>query len=34
MTRTLIVRHWFANPLWWDWHRWLYWNHEIRGVQH
>lgn len=29
--RTLIVRWSPANPFWWGWHRYLIWNHIIRG---
>jgi hypothetical protein len=27
----LIVRHSFANPHWWGWHRFLIWEHQRRG---
>ena len=28
----LILRHSFANPYWWGWHRFLWWEATRRGV--
>ena len=30
--RALIVRHSFANPYWWGWNRFLFWESVRRGV--
>lgn len=30
----LILRHSFANPMWWGFHRFLWWEHERRGRRH
>ena len=32
MSNALIVRSSFANPLWWGWHRFLFWEATRRGV--
>lgn len=34
MANALILRHSFANPWWWGWHRYLYSMHELHGRSH
>lgn len=30
----LIVRHSFANPYWWGWHRYLYATANSKGIRY
>jgi hypothetical protein len=32
--RALVVRHSFANPFWWGYHRFIWWEHQRRGRVH
>ena len=32
MSNAMIVRNSFANPYWWGWHRFLFWEGIKRGV--
>jgi hypothetical protein len=33
-SRNLIVRASFANPYWWGWHRFIYWERTKRGLHY